>query len=83
MITVMPYHDLTGETWISDLPKDMKNKLDYDLVGLKTKTSFPHSLNLMNEPYPIPALGFTTNSSDITDLLRDLDICVTYLNIHS
>ena len=77
--TVMSNDDPTGKTWTDDLSTNLKTLLWADL-GLENKakvSSFPNSLSITNESYPIPAIKFDEFAPDVTKMLTFLDIYVS------
>ena len=68
--TIMSNDDPTGKTWTDDLSPYMKKLLWKDL-GLNDDelSSFPKSLTITNQSYPIPAIDFDEFTSDITKML--------------
>ena len=78
-VTVMSDDDPSGKTWTDSLPDNLKKLLQEDLgVSDKEKTSsFPASLRLTKQIYPIPGIKFNSFALDVTQLLTNLNIYVS------
>ena len=76
--TIMSNDDPTGKTWIDNISPRLKKLLWKDL-GLDDSEliSFPESLTITNQSYPIPAINFDDFTTDLTKMLTFLDIYVT------
>ena len=77
-ITIMSNDDPSGKTWTDNLPSNLK-KLLWEHLGLGAVelSSFPKSLSITNQSYPIPAIKFDDFTTDITKMLTYLDIYVS------
>ena len=77
-VTIMSNDDPSGKTWTDNLPSNLKKLLWKDL-GLNggELSSFPKSLSITNQSYPIPAIKFDDFTTDITKMLTYLDIYVS------
>ena len=77
--TIMSDDDPSGKTWTSNLSNDLKTLLWQDLGLSKSNnlSSFPKSLTMTTQIYPIPAINFDDFTSNITKMLAELDIYIS------
>ena len=77
--TIMSDDDPSGETWTENLSNNLKALLWKDL-GIENKlkmSSFPKSLSITNQSYPIPGVSFDQYTNDVTKMLIFLNIYVS------